>query len=386
MPLTVPLTRPLKTGSRGAQVAVAQSILRTAACRDPRSLGRIVDMLGEWGDGHGVDGIFGQGTADATNLIRNKLGIPETGEFDEQLRSILIGAGGYDGHDPAQHLACLNPPEPEPEPDPVDEWEAPTEPTGPEPPGTPRLLPGVLRIAVVNDSSAPDSLVSSWTDAVREQVDQDFSPHWGWARVRFANNPDSDEVLVVVRDQTDMPGAAGYHYYDGLEPLGFVFLSSSMPPSITLSHEVLEIIADATTNHFAMVRTTTGTEWRIHEVCDPVQRFAYQRRGHAVSDFVTRNYFGEWGETAPEYSFMGAVSKPFQIADGGYQIVFTEARGYEGVFGAGDRWAIQPSESTGGLLVARAYEAQDCVCVPAGLLASTDRFMTHHRVRSGLGL
>jgi hypothetical protein len=225
--------------------------------------------------------------------------------------------------------------------------------------------------------------VRGWVDAVRAQVDEDFAPHWGHIEVRYGNNPQPGEIIVPIRDNTDIGGAGGYHYYDGLDPHGVVFLDSGQP-DVVLSHEILEIAADATTNFFAMNFGAIGpTEWRIVEVCDPVQRFTYAKRGYQVSDFVTRQYFGEYGEEPLDYSFLGAVSQPYEIANGGYQIVYTDDRGYEYVFAAGETLPVEDGgPGTGGMLD-MPYNGKPAQRLMAATFDSIvdPGFLTHRRIQ-----
>ena len=80
--------------------------------------------------------------------------------------------------------------------------------------------------------------------------------------------------------------------------------------SVTLSHEVLEMIADPTVNIFAPGPSpdpADGGKWVLftYEVGDPVERFCYEIDGVLVSDFVTPWYFSEGEGRGTRNDFLG---------------------------------------------------------------------------------
>jgi len=111
-------------------------------------------------------------------------------------------------------------------------------------------------------------------------------------------------------------------------PYGFVYLDICKHYhedwSSTLSHEVLELLADPTA-----VKTVTGA--RPHgsrskrpsvyydlEVCDPTQGDTYSIHGVIVSNFVTKAYFGIPGGATSATNFRQLELAPFGVRPGGY--------------------------------------------------------------------
>jgi len=95
----------------------------------------------------------------------------------------------------------------------------------------------------------------------------------------------------------------GYHdkNHAGL-PYGFVYLdvcrASHEDWSTTLSHEVLELLADPRAVMTVAGPAPRGAKKHVHydlEVCDPTQGDTYQIDGVTVSNFVGKAYFGLTG-------------------------------------------------------------------------------------------
>lgn len=197
----------------------------------------------------------------------------------------------------------------------------------------------VSHIGVVNYSKVKDSDVALWTEAVRLQVERHFNPIWRMsAGVFFYDGsqtiPTSEAALVAIVDNDGNDDAAGSHSRLGGLVYGLVDAGQSSEPSRTLSHEVLEILANP-----LLETWVDGPAGRLYarEVCDACQAFDYDvevsilgtRRSVVVSDFVTPSWFsdGEWssGGYGPT-SYLGSCRVPFQIAEGGYAI----SRDHEG--------------------------------------------------------
>jgi hypothetical protein len=100
--------------------------------------------------------------------------------------------------------------------------------------------------------------------------------------------------------------------------------------TVTLSHELLEMLADPWINWCAQ-----GSDGRIYalEVCDAVEtdRLGYRIDEVLVSDFITPSWFEP--TRADRVDFKRRISKPLQLASGGYISVLDE----------GGRW-IQMAE------------------------------------------
>jgi hypothetical protein len=195
-------------------------------------------------------------------------------------------------------------------------------------------------IAITNVSTClSDGQVEAAIPALQRQVSLDFKAYWevdceltflpkeqplteGWWQISVTDNP-------------DQAGALGYHELSSRgTPLGNVFaaldLQSGGSWTVTLSHELLEMLADPWINWCAQ-----GSDGRIYalEVCDAVEtdRLGYRIDEVLVSDFITPSWFEP--TRADRVDFKRRISKPLQLASGGYISVLDE----------GGRW-IQMAE------------------------------------------
>lgn len=194
-----------------------------------------------------------------------------------------------------------------------------------------------MKLAVVNVSSLSEEDVRPVARAVHDQVVEDFIPSiggqslgWGsYADVRLVTRETASfhaDAIVYLADDTDQPGILGYHDIDAAgKPYGYVFraLSDALgePWSVTLSHEVLELVQDPTANAFCMgphPRRSTGVVLHWLEVCDAVQAQSYEKRGVQVSNFVLPHYFTRREEPGMRTNFLGSPLRSFGVAPGGY--------------------------------------------------------------------
>lgn len=190
-------------------------------------------------------------------------------------------------------------------------------------------------VAVVNtpSSGVPDQQVIEFVAALEQQVVQHFGPAWHIGAhlkvVPSTEKPPAGAWTVALLDSSDQAGALGYHDLtpDGL-PLGKVFAGTDrqygQSVSVTLSHELLEMLADPWINLCAQADDGKFYAW---ESCDAVEgdSLGYVIGGVLVSSFLTPAWFGHGGGQVsyPE----GRVSAPFQLAKGGYAGVFDPASG-----------------------------------------------------------
>src|ERR1700752_797529 len=99
-----------------------------------------------------------------------------------------------------------------------------------------------------------DQMVQTILDAVYHQVAEDVAPFWGNQRAEFQMVPKAQKMdpkmfQFLVADTSTQPGDAGYHAtHKAGEAIGFAFakttLDAGMRPSVTISHEIIEIIGD----------------------------------------------------------------------------------------------------------------------------------------------
>jgi hypothetical protein len=101
----------------------------------------------------------------------------------------------------------------------------------------------------------------------------------------------------------------------------------------TLSHELLEVLADPWINWCAV-----GSDSRIYalEVCDAVEDddLGYKIDGVLVSDFITPAWFEP--TCADCIDFKQHLSKQLELARGGYISVFNSSRGWTQITAKGE--------------------------------------------------
>jgi len=95
--------------------------------------------------------------------------------------------------------------------------------------------------------------------------------------------------------------------------------------TVDLTHELLEMLGDPTTNN--LINLPDGRQC-IREVCDAVEddSIGYMKNGVLVSDFVTPAYFFESNDT--KYDFCGRLTGPAPaLTPGGYLGIYDPTTG-----------------------------------------------------------
>lgn len=185
-------------------------------------------------------------------------------------------------------------------------------------------------IAITNQSTVvSDDEVKAAIPALQKQVSNDFRPYWGVdARVYFL--PKGETLTdgwwqIVVLDDPDQAGALGYHELSSTGgPLGKIFARLDQQAgaswTVTLSHELLEMLGDPDID---TCKQAADGKFYALEVSDAVEAddLGYQIDGIQLSDFVTPRWFNDQVE-CDRYSFKQRVTKPLELAPGGYISVF----------------------------------------------------------------
>jgi hypothetical protein len=185
-------------------------------------------------------------------------------------------------------------------------------------------------IAVINLSDvASNKQVERMVKAIQRQVTEHFTPAWGLqARLVFNEDPPlAMKVLIKDEASAEDAGFLGYHFVDGL-PVTYVFakddIKSNGEFSSTLSHEILEMLADPDVNLYAQgfYRDKAGRHrpaFIPYEVCDPVEACTYKIDGVPVSDFVLPEWFEpEHQDGVMKMDYRDVIRSPFDLAPGGY--------------------------------------------------------------------
>lgn len=170
--------------------------------------------------------------------------------------------------------------------------------------------------------------------ALAKQVYRDLAPVYGETPgLELATESTfTGDAAIIIQDKPDIDGALGYHS-ETLEGMvyGRVFVEPIIsnggslqdgPNSVscTLSHELLEMIGDEYCNKWA-----DGPMGEYaHELCDAVQSNSYDIDGVSVSNFVYPRFFDTYAPSDSKLDHLGLLSKPFEMTDGGYQILRNE--------------------------------------------------------------
>ncbi len=206
-----------------------------------------------------------------------------------------------------------------------------------------------LSVTIANLSTAiDDATFSAAVAAIGLQARRDFQPEWGAGanlkatRITLndgaANIDAASDAVIYVGDASDDPtlgmdGVFGYHAQNnGQLPYAFIYLDVCAKYgetwSCTLSHEVLEMLADPTlvikaTGPAPPDAALPGTGAPVQtvsydlEVCDPTQSDTYVVDKVTVSNFVTKAWFGLPGGSTST-NFLNLPLSPFGVRPKGY--------------------------------------------------------------------
>jgi hypothetical protein len=209
-------------------------------------------------------------------------------------------------------------------------------------------VPLTDHVALVSLTRAvPARLLMQASAAVQKQITRDLAPYWGVratvdAFEDLASVPSDYRPVVLFGDAEELRGQlesavgapdaeqliddfesdrlSGLHL-NAFTRQPFALVEASDTWSVTLSHEVIEMVVDPYGNHLVAAMHPLEPRERVKflvEVCDPCQAIWYPVNGVPVSDFYTPRYFDPVGVDRSRYSFTGSLEYPLQILDGGY--------------------------------------------------------------------
>lgn len=203
--------------------------------------------------------------------------------------------------------------------------------------GTTGVAARDIQFAIVDETGQDRAWLARIATALTKQTQFDFDlpPPIGYgitAVVRLAQNRADvkpGEWTAAILPKPDQAGALGYHDHDPAgNPLIKIFPSVMTDVkkelSVTLSHEVLETLGDATCN--TIIQAPDGKLWAA-EICDAVEQDQYLIDGIQVSNFITWGWFG--GLKTTRYDFMGLCRKPYEVRPGGYSQFLDPKRGWQ---------------------------------------------------------
>jgi hypothetical protein len=190
-----------------------------------------------------------------------------------------------------------------------------------------------VHVALVDETGKIDQAeLATMAGAMSEQIQHDFAPVWHVsASVGAYPAAPAGTWTVHIREKLDQPGALGYHTDDHHQPLSFVEFTPDW--TVTVSHEVLEMLADPWGSRLHSARLPAGLEGDfakfglssaqsrvsyLLEVGDPCEATQYSVGGLQLSDFLLPTWYRTDPRPALAYSQAGGCNKPRQVADGGY--------------------------------------------------------------------
>jgi hypothetical protein len=185
------------------------------------------------------------------------------------------------------------------------------------------------QLALVSESTqVSKSDVSKVSAALQKQATRDLAPIWDISATVDAFEKLEDVPLgywpLIVRDDVNQPGAAGFHKDKDGQPFALITASSDINTwSLTASHEACEMLVDPSGTRLNAGDSPKKDQGRVSflvEVCDASEAadFGYSVNGIFVSDFYTPNFFDPVAAPGVRYSFTGAITVPRQVLRGGY--------------------------------------------------------------------
>jgi hypothetical protein len=207
------------------------------------------------------------------------------------------------------------------------------------------LTDHVAIVSLTSDIPTRDLLRAS--AAVQKQITRDFAPYWGlpatvdafddlpsvpsdYRPVVLFGDPDEvkgkldialdPEYAAQLIDDFERDRLTGLHL-NAFTRQPFALVQASETWSVTLRHEIIEMVVDPYGNRLVAAMHPLDPEQRVKylvEVCDPCQAMWYPVNGVPVSDFYTPRFFDPVWVGSGRYSYTGAIEHPLQILEGGY--------------------------------------------------------------------
>lgn len=193
-----------------------------------------------------------------------------------------------------------------------------------------------MYIALASYSADKDinrPLLDEIAHALEFQLMAHYAPMWqsDGVQVRAYTDPVNlgdfgDACPLVVFDDADQADALGYHsvdpygrafgkaFWSVIQGAGGTLKDGALSLSVTLSHEVLEMVGNPYVNFWADL--PDGGQEAV-ELCDRVQGDSYRVGGVSVSDFLGPRAF-RLG--AGPFNWLNTLKSPFEIRPNGYAI------------------------------------------------------------------
>lgn len=193
-------------------------------------------------------------------------------------------------------------------------------------------------ISIINATTVlNDTEASKVIAPLQRQLGRDFATAWGiYGHLHYVakgETPDPSHWWVALLDNADIAGALGYHDLTPQgKPLGKVFVKTTQSYggqwTVTLSHEVLEMLEDPDIN-LTVFDSANNRLW-AYEVCDPCEddTFGYEIDGVLLSDFIYPEYFELFQKPgSTKFDYQGKITQPLELLPGGYLSYYDLVRG-----------------------------------------------------------
>ena len=169
-------------------------------------------------------------------------------------------------------------------------------------------------VVVVNHSKIPNTEVNLTASAINRQVRENLLPAWGIYALVWAGAEVSSAWKIHLWDEP--PTTALDSLGKRCVEEGNVFIGpcqrNKVPWSVTLSHEVLELLLNPQLNKYIL----GSDRFWAHEICDPVKGSSYIVDGVLVANFVYPEWFLASG--IGQFDYLKLLSSPFSFLSTGY--------------------------------------------------------------------
>jgi hypothetical protein len=167
--------------------------------------------------------------------------------------------------------------------------------------------------------------LSRVAEALNVQLAQHFRPEWNIEAqvIPFANSKKVPDNYwpITIRDKI-AEGMWSYHSVSGNRP--FVEVAYGKFWTLSASHDMMEMLVDPKLNRQVNAPSVVPGEKRTVtfpvQICDPCAnpKNGYRINGVLVADFSTQDFWDHTSTREGGYSYLGALTRPFQVLPGAY--------------------------------------------------------------------
>lgn len=159
--------------------------------------------------------------------------------------------------------------------------------------------------------------------AYNVHMSRDFKPLWGRS-TNVVVAADMKSVPrgywpVVFKDSLAEDGALGYHTSQHNQPISYCLATPDW--DITGCHELDEMTVDPFGNRLSLVRSMPYGDKQVQyliETDDPIEAWSYKIGNIRCSNFLRPEYYDEKAKGEQAYDYLGTLTAPRTLADGGY--------------------------------------------------------------------